>query len=112
MRRNSTTLVKAENLDVFTPTGRPLFRGLNVEIGYDQVAIIGRNGVGKSTLLRILTGEVDRSEVQLNTAAYLVPQDLGTSSDSILTARAVLSHTDLAEAGLPIQLISQEFWLF
>lgn len=109
MRRNSTTLVKAENLDVFTPTGRPLFRGLNVEVGYDQVAIIGRNGVGKSTLLRILTGEVERPEVQLNTAAYLVPQDLGTSSYSILTARSVLSHTDLAEAGLPIQLLSQEY---
>ncbi len=108
MRRNSTTLVRAENLDVFTPTGRPLFRGLNVEIGYDQVAIIGRNGVGKSTLLRILTGEVERPEVQLNTAAYLVPQELGASSDSIRAARSVLSHKDLAEANLPIQLLSQD----
>ncbi|MFO0939700.1 MAG: ATP-binding cassette domain-containing protein [Pirellulales bacterium] len=108
MTQNSTALVTAENLDIFTPSGRPLFRGLNVEIGYDQVAIIGRNGVGKSTLLRILAGEVDRPEVQLHTAARLVPQDLGSSSNSILAARSMLCQADLAEAALPFQLLTQD----
>ncbi len=56
MSRSSTTLVTLENLDVTTPAGRPLFHGLNMEISaHDQIAMIGRNGVGKTTLLRILT---------------------------------------------------------
>lgn len=109
MTRTSTTLVKVENLDLSTPTGRPLFQGLNVEISeHDQVAMIGRNGVGKTTLLKILTGEVDRPEVTLHTAAYLVPQDLGNASDSIRAARKLLGPSDLAEAGLPVQLLSQD----
>lgn len=41
-----------------TPTGKPLFAGLrcSVEAG-EKVAIIGRNGVGKTTLFGMLTGE-------------------------------------------------------
>lgn len=109
MSRTSTTLVKVKNLDVSTPTGRPLFQGLNVEISAnDQIAMIGRNGVGKTTLLKILTGEVDRPEARIQTDAYLVPQDLGNASHSIRAARKLLGHSDLAEAGLPVQLLSQD----
>ena len=36
--------------------GRPLFRDLNLSIGREQVAVIGRNGVGKSSLLEVLAG--------------------------------------------------------
>lgn len=109
MSRSPTTLVKVENLDLSTPTGRPLFQGLNVEISsYDQVAMIGRNGVGKTTLLRILAGEVDRQEVTLHTAAYLVPQDLGEAAHSIRAARKLLGHADLADARLPVHLLSHD----
>lgn len=108
MSRNPTTLVKVENLDVYTPTGRPLFQGLNLELGYDQVGLIGRNGVGKTTLLEILAGEVARPEVELRTTPCLVPQDLGAASQSIRAARKLLSHADLADAGLSGHLLSQD----
>ena len=60
MRRLPATLVEVENLSVSTPRGRQLFVDLNVQISHDPVAMIGRNGVGKSTLLQILSGDVDR----------------------------------------------------
>lgn len=36
---------------------RLLFRELTLDLGYDRVVLIGRNGVGKSTLLSLLSGE-------------------------------------------------------
>ena len=108
MRPSPATLVKVENLDVSTPRGRQLFLDLNVEISHEQVAMIGRNGVGKTTLLKILAGEIDRPEVVLHTAPYLVPQDLGDASNTIRLARKLLSKAELVEAGLPWDLLLQD----
>lgn len=108
MRRFPATLVEAENLSVSTPGGRQLFADLNVQISHNPVAMIGRNGVGKSTLLQILSGEVDRPEVALHTKPYLVPQDLGPTSSATRLARKLLSQVEFAEAGLSRELLSQE----
>ncbi len=108
MRPFPATLVKVENLDVSTPRGRQLFLDLNVEISHEQVAMIGRNGVGKTTLLKILSGEVVRPEVVLHTVPYLVPQELEATSRTIRLARKLLSKDDLADAGLPWELLSQD----
>ena len=51
-----------ENLGLIQGEGW-LFRGLDLYIGErDRLALIGRNGVGKTTLLRCLTGEIDPDE--------------------------------------------------
>ena len=51
-----------ENLGLIQGEGW-LFRGLDLYIGTrDRLALIGRNGVGKTTLLRCLTGEIDPDE--------------------------------------------------
>ena len=102
------TLVKVENLDVCTPGGRQLFQDLNVEISHDQVAMIGRNGVGKTTLLRMLAGEVERSEVVLQTAPYFVPQELGATSETIRLARKLFSGSELADAGMSSDVLLQD----
>ena len=107
MRHSPTTLVKVENLNISTPRGRHLFLDLNAEISHDHIAMIGRNGVGKTTLLEILSGKVARSEVVLNTQPYLVPQDLPDSSRTIRFARKHLTKAELASAGLHSKLLSQ-----
>lgn len=55
-------LLDVSGLSVDTPGGRPLFRGLHLSIGREKVAIVGRNGVGKSTLLRLLAGEEQETQ--------------------------------------------------
>ncbi|HVI03309.1 MAG TPA: ATP-binding cassette domain-containing protein [Enhygromyxa sp.] len=51
--------VQAKRLCLDTPEHRPLIRELSLSLARDRVALIGRNGVGKSTLLRLLAGELE-----------------------------------------------------
>ena len=108
MNRNPGMLVEAENLSVSTPRGRQLFQDLNVQISQDRIAMIGRNGVGKTTLLKILAGEVENQGVVLHTTPHLVAQDLGCASRTLGVARKLLNELDLAEAGLCSDLLSQD----
>ncbi len=40
-----------------TPDGRPLFENLTLAFGPERTGLVGRNGVGKTTLLRLIAGE-------------------------------------------------------
>ena len=52
--------ISVKNLVKFFVIGENLLDGLNFEIQEgERVAILGRNGCGKTTLLKILTGEMD-----------------------------------------------------
>jgi ATPase subunit of ABC transporter with duplicated ATPase domains len=70
--------------------GKPLFRGLNlkVEVG-ERIAIIGANGVGKTTLLKCLVQELAPDEGTVkwseNVATGYVPQDRGDDFAADLT---------------------------
>jgi ATPase subunit of ABC transporter with duplicated ATPase domains len=62
---------------VSTPTGRTLFDGLTLQLGREHVAVVGRNGVGKSTLLAVLAGDRDPDAGAVRFGAgrpLLVPQ--------------------------------------
>ncbi|MDF2999375.1 MAG: family ATP-binding cassette protein, partial [Xanthobacteraceae bacterium] len=41
-----------------TPDGHPLFTGLDLSFGPERTGLVGRNGVGKSTLLKLIAGEM------------------------------------------------------
>jgi ATPase subunit of ABC transporter with duplicated ATPase domains len=45
-----------------TADGRELFSDLNLAFGAERTGLVGRNGVGKSTLLRVMLGEAAPSE--------------------------------------------------
>jgi ATP-binding cassette subfamily F protein 3 len=53
------TLIEAKNISFsFEPEGPPLIDALNLTIGKrDRIAVIGKNGKGKTTLLNLLAGE-------------------------------------------------------
>lgn len=46
------------NLSWATPDGRTLFSDLDLSFGAERVGLVGRNGVGKTTLLKIVSGEL------------------------------------------------------
>jgi ATPase subunit of ABC transporter with duplicated ATPase domains len=48
--------VSLHQLSYLTPDNQPLFTGLDLSFGNHRTGLIGRNGTGKSTLLRIIAG--------------------------------------------------------
>ncbi|HLJ03428.1 MAG TPA: ABC-F family ATP-binding cassette domain-containing protein [Solirubrobacteraceae bacterium] len=82
------------------PGGELLFSDVSFRIGPGQhVGLVGTNGVGKSTLLRILAGELsaDEGEVALGGRIGYMPQDVGVA-DEERTVRGLL--LSLAPAAL------------
>lgn len=58
--------ISVHNLTKFFVIGEYLLQGLSFEIQEGEcVAILGRNGCGKTTLFRILTGEIDYDDGQV-----------------------------------------------
>ena len=50
------SFVTLDSVAAATPDGRPLFESLNLSIGAERIGLVGRNGVGKSTLLALIAG--------------------------------------------------------
>jgi ATPase subunit of ABC transporter with duplicated ATPase domains len=74
------------------PGGDLLFSEVSFRVSPGQhVGLVGRNGVGKSTLLKTLAGELtpDEGEFSLGGSVGYMPQDVGLSQDE-RTVRALL----------------------
>src|SRR6478752_794642 len=50
--------VTLDSLSYATPEGRGLFDNLTLTFGAERTGLVGRNGVGKSTLARLILGEL------------------------------------------------------
>lgn len=79
-KKHESILLSVSGLNLDTPAGRPLLRGLHLTVGYEQVALVGRNGVGKSTLIELLSQQELHGcrEIICRTDTHLVPQNLVT----------------------------------
>jgi ATPase subunit of ABC transporter with duplicated ATPase domains len=76
--------LEAVGLSLDTPGGRPLVKNLDLALGRERVALVGRNGSGKSTLLAALAGQraPTRGDVVCHTRRLLVPQLLDGGGQS------------------------------
>ena len=54
-----STLIAVQELSYRTPDGRQIFENLSFAVGSERIGLVGRNGVGKSTLLKLLAGELE-----------------------------------------------------
>ncbi len=75
------------------PGGDELFRDVSFRVGDgDRVAIVGANGVGKSTLLKLITGDLDASEGTISIDGHLgiMHQLVGTADQAATTVHELL----------------------
>lgn len=90
-----------------TPDGRILFSDLNVTFGTVKTGLVGRNGVGKTTLLKLITGELAPRSGQIAVSGRLgilrqtlQPHPGETIADlfGVVDALAILRRAELGEA--------------
>jgi len=53
-----SALITLDSVSAAAPDGRPLFDNLTLAIGPERTGLVGRNGVGKTTLFRLIAGEI------------------------------------------------------
>src|ERR1700761_918294 len=96
--------VSVSNLAYAHPGGELLFSDVSFKLSPGQhVGLVGTNGVGKTTLMRILAGALPAAEgeVSIGPFAYM-PQDVGVGPDEGGTVRQLLLRAAplrLREAG-------------
>src|SRR6266511_4869791 len=72
--------IVVQDLEFARPGGGLLFSGVSFRVGdREHVALVGVNGVGKSTLLRLLARELRPSQgaIQIDGHVQLMPQQIG-----------------------------------
>ncbi len=90
-------LLELKNVHMNSPEGRPLFNDLNMVIAREKVAMIGRNGVGKSTLLGIMCGNITPTKggVKYRDKPYLVRQQMAGKRDPWQSVDHLCSENEL-----------------
>lgn len=98
--------VSLSDLSWSTPDGTPLFTNLNLAFGCERVGLVGRNGTGKSTLLRLIMGDLHplSGQIKISGTQAMIRQDVmehpGDTIADLFGIRSALALLDRAEAGM------------
>ena len=78
--------ITLSSLSWSTPDGRPLFSNLDLSFGAERTGLVGRNGVGKTTLLKLMSGEMPRQSgsVSVTGRLGLLQQDVQVIGDEAI----------------------------
>lgn len=82
---SASAFVTLDRVAARTPDGHTLFDNLSLALGRERTGLVGRNSVGKTTLLRHVVGLDDPVEGQVARAARVgwLPQAAGPSSETV-----------------------------
>ncbi|WP_067666593.1 ABC-F family ATP-binding cassette domain-containing protein [Nocardia miyunensis] len=77
-----STSVSLSDLTFSWPDGTPVFDGLDAVLGPGHLGLVGSNGVGKSTLFRLIAGELRpaRGSITVGGSLGYLRQDLGLAA--------------------------------
>ncbi|GAA4433990.1 ABC-F family ATP-binding cassette domain-containing protein [Ravibacter arvi] len=83
-------MIILQNITYTYPGGDQLFHDLSLVVEKQKMALVGQNGTGKSTLLKIIAGELSPSAgvVSLSGPVFVVPQIFG-QLDHLTVAQAL-----------------------
>lgn len=82
--RQTKVLVNANNMNFGYASDKLLFNNISFEIKKgDKIGLLGKNGVGKTTLLKLIIGEIPISEQMLKTADNLQVQYFSQKRDEL-----------------------------
>lgn len=86
------TLITLHQLTCILPDGKALYNDLNLTFAQCKTGLVGKNGIGKSTLLRLIAGEFDPTFGSIHVAGTLVyiSQASDFSSTSKITVVGLL----------------------
>lgn len=96
------SVIVAKNLGYVLSTGEVLFDGVELAVNRgDKIALVGKNGVGKSTLMKILAGIIKPTDgtVDYASATYVDQLDEGVDERGDLTLMEYMGK------------MSDEWWL-
>jgi ATPase subunit of ABC transporter with duplicated ATPase domains len=97
--------ITLSNLSWATPDGREIFTDLDLTFGAERAGLVGRNGVGKSTLLKIVAGDLAprRGSVSINGRTAVLRQIVQVDPDETIAdlfkVRRQLEVLDRASCG-------------
>ena len=100
-----SSAITLSNLTWATPEGRPLFSELNLSFGAEKAGLVGRNGVGKTTLLKLIAGELGplSGKVSVNGSLGVLRQTVQISPEETVAdlfgAREALALLRKSESG-------------
>ncbi|PKP96796.1 MAG: ABC transporter, partial [Alphaproteobacteria bacterium HGW-Alphaproteobacteria-13] len=113
----STPSISLSRLGWSAPDGHAVLSELDLHFHGERTGVVGRNGVGKSTLLRLIAGEltpasgsiaIDGTVAMMRQAVQVAP---GEQVADLFGARAALALLRKAEAGLAdVEGIAEADW--
>ena len=93
--------------------GRDLYKNISFQINpKDKIGVVGKNGAGKSTMLKLITGEQKANSGSINTTNSLtigyLPQELNVSSSEEILSEVLQANKKLLAINLRLDEINKE----